>query len=258
MAMHDAQRLLLVVGGYLAAFVLATNLAWILRTPCSGRLGRAVEFIRLWGGKLHLNDLVRMTYYLLPPYLVLYWGWASPLDLGLADLDWIRGTGQAVALALGGWVVLALVWWQYVRLLRPQPAMPQEQRLGQPWGWTFLLREAILLESGWALVRSPMLLLAGPYFGAYLALAAVCAAALLNARTRHELGVSGVREEVLLTGSIAVWTATLYVYVHNLWLCIAAHLFLKASILALVRWGMGRTSATSAPGPAQSAGQTSP
>jgi hypothetical protein len=242
--MHDAQRLLCAVGGYLTAYVLATNLAWLLSRPRSGRLGKAVELVQLWGAKLYLTDLVRMTYYLLPPYLVLYWGWASPLDLGLADLDWIRGTGQAVALALGGCAVLALIWWQYVRALRPEPAMLQEQWLGQPWGWTFVLREAILLESGWALVRSPMLLLAGPYFGAYLALAAVCAAALLNPRTRHELAASGAREGVLLTGGIAVWTATLYVYVHNLWLCIAAHFFLRVSLLALMRRGWGRIGTT--------------
>jgi hypothetical protein len=174
----------------------------------------------------------------------LYYGWASPLDLGLANLDWIRGTGQALALVLGGLAVLALVWWQYVRQMRPQPAMPQEQWLGQPWGQAFILREAILLESGWALVRSPMLLLAGPYFGPYLALAIVYASALLNARTRHELATPGAREGVLLTGVIAMWTATLYVYVHNLWLCIAAHLVLRVCLLALVRRGMGRAGAT--------------
>ncbi len=258
MLRHDAQGLLVAVGGYLAAYVLATNLAWVLRNPRSGRFGRVVAFVQQWGGKLHLNDLVRIAYYLLPPYLVLYFGWASPLDLGLTNLDWIRGTGQAVALTLGGWVVLMLVWRQYVQVLRPERAIPAGQWLEQPWGWTFILREAMLLESGWALVRSPLLLLAGPYFGVYLALAAVCTAALLNPRTRHELGVSGLREGVLLTGSIAVWTATLYVYVHNLWLCIGTHLFLRASVLALVRRGTRRANATSAPGPAQSAGQTSP
>ncbi len=243
-ATQDAQRLLAAVGGYLAAYVVATNLAWILRTPRPGRLGRAVEFIRSWGGKLYLNDWLRVAYYLLSPYLVLYYGWASPLDLGLANLDWIRGTGQMLALALGGLAVLALVWWQYVRQAGPQPAMPQEQWLGQPWGWAFILREAILLESGWALVRSPLLLLVGAYFGAYLALAAVYASALLNARTRHELTIPGAREGVLLTGIIAVWTTSLYVYVQNLWLCIAAHLILRVCLLALVRRGMGRASAT--------------
>jgi hypothetical protein len=242
-AMQDEQRLLAAVGGYLAAYVVATNLAWVLRTPRPGRLGKAVEFIRLWGGKLYLNDWIRVAYYLLPPYLVLYYGWANPLDLGLADLDWIRGTGQTVAFALGSLAVLALVWWQYVRRVRPQSATAQEQWLGQPWGWAFILREAILLESGWALVRSPMVLGADAYSGTYLALAAVYASAWLNPRTRHELAVPGAREGVLLTGIIAVWTATLYVYVHNLWLCIAAHFLLRVCLLALVRRGMGRTNA---------------
>ena len=233
-------RLLLAIVGYLTLYVLGTNVAWKLRAPRAGRLGEVVEFARLWGRRLWLGDLVRLAYYLVAPYCILYWGWASPLDLGLADLDWIRGLGLAVALGAGSCLLLVVLWWRYVRLLGDQAVMKKGAWLEQPWGWAFVLREAILLEAWWALVRSPMLLLAGPYSGVYLGLAAVFAAGLLNARTRYELGMAGFREDVVLTGSLAAVTATLFVFTHNLWLCTALHFLLRMIVLHLVHRGSSR------------------
>lgn len=230
-----ASRLLIAVLGYLGLYILGTNVAWMLRTPRSGRFGHVVEWIRLWSTKLWLGEALRLMYYLLPPYLVLYYGWASPLDLGLADLDWIRGIGISVAFGSASLCLLAWLWWQYTRLVENAPLMQEVQWLAQPWGWAFVLREAILLESFFALTRSPMLLLVGPYFGVYLGLAPLLAAALLNAQTRYALDTPGLREGIVLTGSIAMITTTLYALIHNLWLCIAVHYVLHTVILRLVQ-----------------------
>ncbi len=228
-------RLLVAVLAYLALYVAGTNVAWLLRVPRPGRLGQAIDLARQWGSKLPLSELLRMAYYLLAPYLVLSWGWASPLDLGLADLDWIGGIGVTVALGVGCLLLLAWVWWQHARLNEGPLALQQAQWLEQPWGWVFVLREAVFLEAWLALCRSPMLVLAGSYWGVYWGLAAALAAALLNARIRHELRMPGYREGIILTGSLATATATLYLFAHNLWLCIALHFVLRAAILGLVR-----------------------
>ena len=227
-------RLLLSVMAYVAAYVLASNVAWALRKPLSGRPGQVLASARLWGRRLWLADLARTAYYLLGPYWVLREGWASPLDLGLADLDWIRGVGIAVALGVSSAILLWWLWRQYARHIEPRLPMPQALRAGQPWGWAFALREAILLESGWALMRSPFLLLAGPYFGVYAGLSVALLAGLLKTRTRYELGVYGLAEGIILTAQLAVVTATLYVFTHNLWLCIALHLSLRLLVLRLV------------------------
>lgn len=230
-----SSRLLLAVLGYLSLYVVGTNIAWILRKPRPGRFGQAIEWIRLWGTKLWLGELLRLAYYLIPPYLVLYYGWASPLDLGLADLDWIRGIGVSAAFGCASLSLLVPLWWQYTRLVQNVPPVQEAQWLTQPWGWAFVLRESILLESFWALIRSPMLLLAGSYFGVYLGLATVFTAALLNARTRYALATPGLRAEVVLTGSLAMVTATLYALIHNMWLCIAVHFAVRMVILHLIR-----------------------
>jgi hypothetical protein len=231
-------RLLLAVLAYVAAYVVVVNVAWALRKPLSGRLGQAVELARLWSGRLWLGDVARTAYYLLGPYWVLRQGWASPLDLGVADLDWIRGVGITVALGVSSAVLLWLLWRQYTRHIEARPPMPQALRAQPPWGWAFALREAILLESGWALIRSPFLLLLGPYFGVYAALALVLLAGFLNARTRHELAAPGLAEGIILTAQLAVVTATLYVFIHNLWLCIVLHFALRLLVLRVVGQGM--------------------
>jgi hypothetical protein len=228
-------RLLLVVLGHLFLYVAGTNIAWLLRIPRSGRLGQVVELARRWDSRLSLGELLRLAYYLVVPYFILSWGWTSPLDLGLADLDWIGGIGVTVALGTGCLVLMAWLWWQYTRLTEEPLAVQQAQWLTQPWGWVFVVREAVLLEVWLALCRSPMLLLAGSYWGVYGGLVAVLAAALLNARVRYELRTPGYREGVILTGSLAMVTATLYVFTHNLWLCIALHIVLRVTILDLLR-----------------------
>ena len=228
-------RLLLAVLAYLALYVVGANLAWALRTPRPGRLGHAVDLVRQWGGRLWLGQLLRLAYYLVVPYLVLYWGWASPLDLGLANLDWIGGISATVAFGVESLLLLAWVWWRHTRLAESPLTMQQAQWLEQPWGWVSVLREAIFLEAWWALNRSAMLVLAGPYLGIYWGLAAAFAAALLNGRIRHELRTPGYREGVILTGALAVVSATLYVFAHNLWLCMALHMVLRMAILELVR-----------------------
>jgi hypothetical protein len=194
-----------------------------------------MESAQLLGSRAWWGDVLRIVYYLLGPYLVLHRGWASPLDVGLADLDWVSGVGFTFAIGLGGLLLLLLLWWQYVRLVGDEAAMHQTHWLDVPQGWAFALREAILLESWWAFCRSPMLLHAGPYWGVYLGLALAFSVAMLSPRTRYELGTPAFREDVVLTASLAVLTSTLYVFAHNLWLCIALHFVSRMVVLQLVR-----------------------
>lgn len=233
-------RLLVAVLAYLALYVASTNVAWVLRLPRPGRLGHVVDLAREWDGRLALGELLRLAYYLLIPYLLLLRGWTSPLDLGLADLDWIGGIGPTVAFGAVCLLLLAWVWWQYAKLAERALALQQASWLERPWGWVFVLREAVVLEVWWALCRSPMLVLAGPYWGVYWGLAAVLVAVLLNARFRHELRLPGSREGIILTGSVAMATATLYLFAHNLWLCIALHFVLRVAIVGLIRFARRR------------------
>jgi hypothetical protein len=230
-----SQQLLAAVLGFVGLHVLVNTADWVLRAPRSGRLVRLAESSRAWIAGLWLGDVVRVFFYLLAPYFVLTRGLASPLDFGLADLEWLSGLGLTLAIGAGSCVLLLAVWSQYVRRMDASAVYWQTHRAVQRQGWPFALREALLLESWWALCRSPMLQLAGPYHGAYLGLVLALSAGLLNPHTRQQLRTPGFREEVVLTASLAILTATLYVFVHNLWLCIALHFALRLTVLALLR-----------------------
>ncbi len=227
-------RLLLAVLAYAGLHVLIANAAWTLRTRRPGRFAEALEFVERWSSKLWLGDVLRMAYYLVGPYLALAWGLASPLDFGLANLDWIAGLGWALGIGAMGFSLLGPLWWQYVQLVGGRLHFEETDWLDQPFGWAFVMREAILLEAWSALCRSPMLLLAGPYWGVYLGLGLASVAALLKRSTTHGLSIAGQREGVVLTGSIALLTATLYAFARNLWLCIALHFILRLAVLRLV------------------------
>jgi hypothetical protein len=226
--------LLLAVAEYAALYVLGTNIAWVLQRTDDGRLGKLVEWARRRSDQLWVNDMLRVAYYLLGPFLILSGGYASLLEFGLADLDWIQGVGFTLGIGAGSLPLLWLLWWQYLRLVRDQEPMQQALWLLLPLGWAFVLREAILIESWWALIRSPMLLLAGPYFGVYLGLALVTAISLLNPYLRNEMRTEGRREGLVLTASLAVVTSTLYIFARNLWLCIALHFVMRMAVLKLV------------------------
>ncbi len=234
-------RLLLAVLTYAGLHVLSANVAWVLRPRRLGRFGETLAFIERWSSKLWLGDVVRMAYYLVGPYLALSWGLASPLDFGLANLDWIGGLGWALGLGTMGLLLLGPLWWQYARLVGDRIRLGEADWLEQPYGWAFIMREAILMEAWTALCRSPMLVLAGPYWGVYLGLAFASFAALLKRSTIHELGTAGQREGVVLTGSLALLTATLYAFARNLWLCIALHFVLRFAVASLVRHAASRS-----------------
>lgn len=227
-------RLLLAVLAYAGLYVLSANVAWMLRTRRPGRFSKALEFVGDWSSKLWLGDVLRMAYFLIGPYLALSWGWASPLDFGLANLDWIAGFGWVFGLGAMSLSLLVPLWGQYVRLVGDRLHLEEADWLDQPLGWAFVLREAIFSEAWTALCRSPMLLLMGPYWGVYLGLALASFAALLTRSTIHQLSTAGQREGLVLTSSLALLTATLYVFAHNLWLCIALHFVLRLAVLRLV------------------------
>ena len=235
MSLSYPLRLLLTVLAYLIARILANWLAWALRHPRPGRPGQVVEFVRCWSRRLGLGELLRLGYYLLVPFVVLRLGWASPLDLGLADLDWVRGVGTTVVLCLAAILLLGCTWREFVRLADEAPPMDDLRWVSDAWGWTWLLREAVLLEASWSLIRAPLLLIAGPYWGVYAALGLVLSVSLFDPRTRSHLDTAGLREDVLLTGSVAIVTATLYALAHNVWLCAAAHVAVRGAVLWLVR-----------------------
>jgi hypothetical protein len=230
--MRDALPVWLALAVHAALYVVGTNLAWRARLPRTGRWGEWQVRLTRWALRLRFGEIIRLIYYLAVPYALLLQGHLSPLDLGLANLDWITGLGWGAALAAGGLVLLLAVWRPFRRL--PQRHRTQDARwLAQSWGWSYILREGLYLEAWWALWRVPFVWWLGAYQGTYLGMAAVLAILLLNPRLWSELSEAGAREQLALGLSLAAVSATVYVYTRNWLLCVCTHLLLRATI---TRW----------------------
>ena len=232
-------RLLILVLAYVASRFVANRL--VLAFPCAGhdKVNSAVAWIRLWGRRLGLDELLRIAYYLLVPFVVLQLGWASPPDLGLANLDWVRGIGAAVALTVAALVPLLWIWRRYAGLVGESGKPLVVMEWTEPWGWTRSLREAILLEASWALIRSAAVVSLGGHWGTWIGLGMILASVLLDPRMAQDLRVVGRREGPLLAASIALVTTTVFWGSRNLWLSCAAHVTLRSAVLSM----MSRTGA---------------
>ncbi len=230
--MTDALPAWLAVVLHAVVYVTASNVSWLLRLPQPGRRGRWLERTRALGSRLHLGEALRLAFYLGVPYLLLVDGWLSPLDVGLADLDWISGVGWTAALAGASSALLLALWWPY-RRLQQTTGTPDAHRLAQPWGWAFVLRDVLYLEAWWAFWRTPFVWWLGAYRGVYVGMGAVLLALLLNRRAWRELGTPGLREQLALGLSMACLSTTVYVYTRNFWLCVSTHLVVRVLI---TRW----------------------
>jgi hypothetical protein len=228
-------RMLLGVLAYAGLPVVSANLVWFLRRRVPQSMLVFVQAAERMGQGLWLGDLLRIAYHLGAPYSLLHFGWASPLELGLVDLDWIASTGRTLALGAGALAILIPLWWQYLRLVDQRSSRAPAGACTPSFGWAYVLREAILTESWLGFCRAPFLLLAGRYYGAYLGLGLATAAAVLNPWKRRACAVRHMREDMVLAGTVTLLSTTLYVFTRNLWGCMVLHYGIRQAML----WTLG-------------------
>ena len=207
---------------------LAVNLAWRYRRSRSGRLGQWAETLKEWPHRHWLLEAVRFLYYIGIPYAALLRGVALPRLMGLTHLDWVKGIGLGTALGGGAFLLLALIWWWYARAIAALPLSARERRgagLGDDStnGW-ILLREAIYLETHWAFYRSAAILLLDDYYaGVFLGFLLVTLEWSINPAWRTDLSVPWRSVNILLRWSLALVTAIIFLFTHNLWLLVPIH-----------------------------------
>lgn len=234
MSLSYPLRLLAFVLAYVLSRFAANWLLLAIPRLRNGPLPRIAASVQLWAPRLGLDELLRLAYYVLVPFAVLQLGWVSPVDLGLANLDWIRGIGVTVALSLAALAPLLWIWRCYLRLVKWSGDCVVVRQWAEPWGWTRSLREAILLEASWALIRSAGLVALGDYWGVCAGLGLILVSVLIDPRALSDLRTVGRREEPLLDASLALVTSAVFWLTGNLWLCCCAHAALRCMVLSMV------------------------
>lgn len=234
MSLSYPLRLLAFVLVYVLSRFAARWLVLALPRLRNGPLLRIAASVQLWAPRLGLDEFLRLAYYVLVPFAVLQLGWVSPVDLGLVNLDWVRGIGVTVALTVAALGPLVWIWWRYLRLVEWSGDCVVVRQWAEPWGWTRSLREAVLLEASWALIRSAGLVALGGYWGVCAGLSLILVSVLIDPRALSNLRTVGRREESMLHASLVLATSALFWLSGNLWLCCLAHAALRCSVLSMV------------------------
>ncbi len=246
------------LSGSLFLAALCTNLAWLFRQPRPGAIGEFVARLVAWRFSPWLLQLLRPLYYIGVPFAAFLWGHDAvvgrllglqQLDLSISGgeetsahiaanwLDWAHDVGWAVALGIGAWGLLALVWWTYRRALVTAGITAGEGDVvagANSSGWVFL-REAAYHEVHWAFYRNAPILTVGMYWGLWIGLALVALEAVLNPAWRKGLADPQRAPAQLLRGALAVVSGALFLLAQNLWLALALHWGVSWGLAALTR-----------------------
>lgn len=215
------------LAGSFLLYVLASNVAWILRRQ------RPVARLQTWPGSRWLALPLRWAYFVGPPYAALLLGVISPRWMGLSEVDWVRSAGSggvAAAVALG---LLSLSWWSYRRALPRRGDPCGRPLLPRPLRWLLTLAETAALQAHWAFYRSAFVhqnWLGDLYWGSWAGWALVCLEWALNPWLRHGLRQPAQAEPILRRAALALVTTVLFTLTRNLWLCWALHGLFEAGI----------------------------
>jgi hypothetical protein len=220
---HD---LLLWMLGSIAFYAVATTLLAVVLHK-TGPQGRFAVLTRSPGGRL-AGWLVWMAWLIGPGYAALLLGDLSPRVMGLSQIDLGAGLGLGGLFAALSLAVLLSAGLSYRRTAHSsQPyASPSNDVVvsvglaleagALQWHWAFY-RSAIiaaLAVAGW---RNPI------YWGAWVAVGAICLEGVLSPFLWQDLRKPGLAERRLLRGVLLFATTVVYLLSRNFWLAWALH-----------------------------------
>jgi hypothetical protein len=234
--------LLFWLAGSVLAYILATNLDWMLRAK-----GRQFAPYGRW-----LKQAGRFLLFLGFPYLALG-GWPqrplqgllSPEDLGLVGLSlgdstgpgaawlvtrWLEAAGAGLGVGILTLLVLAMAWAGANR-------GPFPQRLQFPHRpWWALAVDVLYLQLHWAFYRSALAVVLGDlYAGVFAGLGLVYLEWSFNPFWRRDWQLASRAGGRWLRAALALVAALIFLLTRNLWVCLVVHLPLE-----LLFWRLGR------------------
>jgi len=230
------------LGGSLLTAAISANLIWFFHRSRSETLISLAARVESSPFSPWLFQILHLLYYLGVPFAALVWGHDAivGLILGLKRLylpvpesnvlgtdiatnwsNWAQDIGWGVAIGVGSWVLLALGWWAYRRVLAT--AGEQSTIAREPGSSWLLLREATYHEVHWAFYRNAPALAVGTYWGAWIGLALVMIEASLNPAWRRGLADPQQAPGQLMRGALGIVSTILFLLTQNLWLALIVH-----------------------------------
>ncbi|MBN1659869.1 MAG: hypothetical protein JXA93_15800 [Anaerolineae bacterium] len=247
---YQAWPLLFWVAGSILVYLLASNAAWWVKRV----LVKSDRRLPARGG--WLVEVCAFLFFIGIPYLALG-GWPLPpfsgllsmADMGVAGLGgdwhvarWLESAGTGLALSLAGVIVLGAGW---------GAANRGGSQLGLPaQGVGYLLARGLAQEIHWSFYRAalaatilstPALNILGPwavgnvYAGTWAALALVLFEWSLNPAWRATWRDPARAGRAWLGVGLALLSTLVFLLTRNLWICIAVHWLVAATLTAIAR-----------------------
>lgn len=183
--------------------------------------------------------MARSAYFIGVPYAALAGGLVTPAQFALGAPD----AAQALRLlptTAGVFAAGAAAILLHARLAVPRyppgvrPAVRRRAQLAQPWGVSFLLLDALCLQTHWTFYRAAAVLVA-PALGVWGGAATVTGEWLLDIGWIAGWGVHGIWEEQAMLLALMLLSAQLAALGGSFWLTLCAHCLLWVGWLALMR-----------------------
>ncbi|MBI2845384.1 MAG: hypothetical protein HYX86_02435 [Chloroflexi bacterium] len=228
-ALYDFRgQLVLWTGGYILLYALASNLSFLIRESAATRWQRIISPLE----QGIPGAILGFAFYIGLPYLALLLGITNPQLMGLLPQDWIPGLGISILFGLGGFFLLFVLWFFYLRSLRTREV--QKVNTLQSINRFATLWSVIQFQAHWAFLRSAPLLLFGEYHGVFLGFGLFLLERGTNPYLRRGLFQEG-QEKNLHIASLALISAIAFYFTQNLWLTAALHLAIELSLWGLLR-----------------------
>jgi hypothetical protein len=230
------------LGGSLLAAAISANLTWFFHRSRSETISSLATQVLSSPVYPWLFQSLRLLYYLGVPFAALVWGHDAIVgrilglkrlflpvpesnvlgtDIATNWLNWAQDIGWGAAIGVGSWMLLALGWWAYRRVLDTAGERHTIARETSS-GW-LLLREAAYHEVHWAFYRNTPVLALGAYWGAWIGLALVTIEASLNPAWRRGLTDPQQAPGQLMRGALGCVSTILFLLTQNLWLALIVH-----------------------------------
>jgi len=174
-------------------------------------------------------ECIAALYYLGIPFAAIIRGVALPRFIGLSHLDWVYGTGNAVALGLLFSVLLGLLQAYILRAGRKKGVTLDDHRGFFQWG-----KEALFLQIHWAFYRALVITWLGMHWGTLLGLLLPLAEWLLTPQGRQTFQNLQVTLRLVNVWGLAVTSAVIFLYSRNFLFTLLAHW--------LIGWGLAQKS----------------
>jgi len=130
---------------------------------------------------------------------------------------------MGVIIGGGAWALLVFAWWWRIGAGGDNPLAGEIAAAYRPWGWVYMLLDAVYLQAHWAFYRSWLLGMLGPYYGVFAGFLLVALEWLTGWALARGWARPGGWESAINLAAMAWTTTILFLVTNNLWLCMAMH-----------------------------------